>query len=240
MNLDLRNREGERLDHVFTPGRDGTRTVVVLGHGVTSHHDRPWLVALCDGLRAAGIASLRFSFAGNGRSEGRFSAATITKEVADLGSVLDALDGHKIAYAGHSMGAAVGVVAAAADPRIEALVSLAGMVRVQAFVQRHFAGLVPGRDPMFGKPECLLTAEFLADAARLGTTLAAARRIAVPWLLVHGDADELVPLQDSRDAQAACGGRAELVVLPGADHRFAGAYAELVAAVVPWLQRRLA
>lgn len=236
----LRNPAGERLDHVFTPGRAGVRDIVVVGHGVTSHHDRPWLVQLCDDLHAVGIPSLRFSFAGNGASEGRFAESTITKEVSDLGAVIDALRGHTIAYVGHSMGAAVGVLRAAEDERIRALVSLAGMVRVQQFMERCFGALVPDHDLMFGKEHCKLTTGFLADAAAVDNVLAAASRIRVPWLLVHGDADELVPLADSREAQAACELHPEIVVLAGADHRFQGKIGAMTRCVVTWLQRTFA
>ena len=62
----------------------------------------------------------------------------------------------------------------------------------------------------------------------------------MPWLLVHGDQDELVPLTDAEAVRVATGGRAQLVVLPGADHRCRGHAAAMVAAVVPWLARVLA
>ena len=236
---DLRNRHGERLDHVFTPGHANAREVVVVAHGVTSQHDRPYLVALCDSLAAAGIPSLRFSFAGNGSSEGAFADATIGKEVEDLGAVLDACGVRRVAFVGHSMGAATGVLRAAEDARIRALVSLAGMVDVRRFCQRHFAGLVPGRDTMFGRAGCVLTPAFLDEARRLDTVLPAARRVLVPWLLVHGDRDELVPLADAEAAHRAAGGHAELHVLPGADHRFDACIDRMVAVVVPWLSRVL-
>ena len=239
MNGSLRNRRGERLDHVFVPGAVADRRLAVIAHGVTSHHDRPYLAALAEALALAGIASLRFSFAGNGGSEGAFADATITKEVDDLGAVIDAFGDRRLAVVGHSMGAAVAVLRAAADRRIRALVSLAGMVAVRAFCERHFGGLVPGRDTMFGRAGCVLSATFAADAARIDTVLPAAARIRVPWLLVHGDRDELVPLGDSEAAAAAAGGRAELCVLPGADHRFDGAIDRMVAAVVPWLAQAL-
>lgn len=234
----LRNRAGERLDNVFTPGRTGDRSLVVVAHGVTSHHDRPYLTALCDALGARGIASLRFSFAGNGASEGDFTAATIGKEVEDLGAVLDACGERQIAFVGHSMGAAVGVLRAAQDPRIRALVSLAGMVDVQGFCERHFSGLVPGRDEMFGRTGCVLSAAFLADAAKIGTVLGPAATITVPWLLVHGDRDELVPLAEAEAVNAA-NSRASLGVLTDVDHRFTGAVDRLIAVVAPWLSRTL-
>ena len=62
MQFDLRNADGERLDHTFTPGAEGEDDIVVIGHGVTANKDRPFLVALAEGLAQRGIASLRFSF----------------------------------------------------------------------------------------------------------------------------------------------------------------------------------
>ena len=105
---EISNRQGERLDYSFRPGMAAKRGLVVLGHGVTGNKDRPFLVSLADALSAEGIATLRISFSGNGESAGSFAESTITKEVADLGAVLDALDGWQVAYAGHSMGGAVG------------------------------------------------------------------------------------------------------------------------------------
>jgi fermentation-respiration switch protein FrsA (DUF1100 family) len=92
---------------------------------------------------------------------------------------------------------------------------------------------------MLDKPECPWSTALLADAARIGSVTPQAASVAVPWLLVHGDADELVPYQDSLDARAAASGRPHLVTLPGIDHRFTGAYPELLEAVVPWLRSNL-
>lgn len=239
----IRNAAGERIDcalHVGpAPGQAPPDRLVLIGHGVTGSKDRPWLAALADALAEAGLPALRFSFAGNGLSEGRFEEATLSKEVEDLGAVIDAVTAwgvSRIAYAGHSMGAAIGVLRASADPRIAALVSLAGMVHVHAFMQRVFGDLAPG-DPMLGKPDCPWTTALGADAERIGDVLEQATRVRVPWLLVHGDADELVPLADSHDVRATAGARPDLVVLRGVDHRFTGATGPLIQAVVPWLQR---
>jgi uncharacterized protein len=243
----FRNAGGEHLDVSYlaaagsTPRTGPPRALVVLAHGVTAHKDRPWLVTLADALADAGLPSLRVSFAGNGASEGRFEEAVPSKEVEDLGCVLDALAEwgvESIGYAGHSMGGAVGVLRAASDPRIACLVSLAGMVHVDAFFQRHFAHLPPGA-PMLGKPECPWSPALADDAAKIGSVTEQAAAIHVPWLLVHGDADELVPYQDALDARAAAGGRPDLVTLTGVDHRFTDAMPQVVAAVVPWLSERL-
>ncbi|MDO8542087.1 MAG: alpha/beta fold hydrolase [Opitutaceae bacterium] len=234
----IRNARGERLDFSFHPAAAGTTQIVVIGHGVTGQKDRPFLIALADGLAQAGIATLRVSFSGNGGSDGRFIDSNITKEVADLGSVLDALAGFDVAYAGHSMGAAVGVLRASEDQRIRSLISLAGMVHVQAFAQRHFGGLTPDRDRMWDKPGCVLSTAYLEDLRRIDTVVDRAGRISVPWLFVHGNADTVVPLQDAQDAFARAREPKELVVLEGCDHIWEPAFTpRMVAEVVRWLRR---
>ncbi|MGV3519357.1 alpha/beta hydrolase [Luteitalea sp.] len=244
-----RNAQGERIDHGYFPsaeavvngGTSAPEALVVIGHGVTSHWDRPWQTELATTLAAAGRSTLVVSFAGNGQSEGRFDEVTPSKEVDDLGSVFDALEAwgvQRLAYAGHSMGGAVGCLRAAIDPRIRALVSLAGMFHVQAFMQRTF-GHLPYGGLMLDKPRCPWNPALEADAAQLGSLTAQAAAVRAPWLLVHGDADELVPLQDALDARAAAGGRPDLVILRGVDHRFTDAIRAMSTAVVSWLQQHL-
>ncbi|MEM7205424.1 MAG: alpha/beta fold hydrolase [Planctomycetota bacterium] len=220
---DLHNAEGERLDAAFHPGDEGRRDLVVLGHGVTANKDRPFVVALAEELARRGIASLRFSFAGNGASEGDFRAATISKEVEDLGAVLDRLDDWRVGYAGHSMGGAVGVLRSSRDPRIRALVSLAGMVHTADFAERKFGDLTPGRDCMWDKPECPLSQAYVDDMAAIGSVVDRGAEIRVPWLLVHGSGDQVVPIRDATDIVARALGGAQLVELDGADHVFSGA-----------------
>ena len=166
---EIRNSQGERLDHTFHPGSEGCRDLIVIGHGVTGNKDRPALVALSEALSSAGIPSLRISFSGNGESEGRFEDSTISKEVADLGCVLDALDDWRVGYAGHSMGGAVGVLRAASDDRIQTLVSLAGMVDTAEFFERKFGALTPDEGHMWDIPECPLSGAYADDMRAIST-----------------------------------------------------------------------
>ena len=232
------NSHGERLDFSFHSGTPGSKRIVVIGHGVTGHKDRPFHLALADGLAGAGIHALRVSWSGNGGSEGRFADSTITKEVADLGSVIDALPDYEVTYAGHSMGGAVGVLRASQDARIRRLISLAGMVHVRAFAEHHFGKLTPGRDLMWDKSGMVLSAAYMDDLRHIGSTVEAASRISVPWLLVHGNADSLVALQDSRDAFAAGREPKELVVFDGCDHVWEPGFTpRMVDTVVGWCAR---
>jgi alpha/beta superfamily hydrolase len=242
---DVRNPDGEHLDIVYLPasGTDASLApdrVVVIAHGITGHKDRPWLVELSDAVARAGIAAVRMSYSGHGASQGRFVDAVPTKEVHDLGAVLDALESWGVgtlAYVGHSMGGAVGVLRAASDPRLACLVSLAGMVHVDAFFRTQFGHLAPGT-PVLGNPDCPWSPTMLEEAARIGSTTAQAAAIRIPWLILHGDADEIVPYQDSLDAHAAAGGRPDFVTLHGVDHRFTGAVDRMTGPVVEWLVDR--
>ncbi|MDE0298404.1 MAG: alpha/beta fold hydrolase [Candidatus Poribacteria bacterium] len=237
---DIRNSHGERLDYSFHQGEGDSKHIVVLGHGVTGNKDRPFVVALANGLAASGIPVLRFSFSGNGDSEGRFVDSTISKEVEDLGSVLDALSGYSVCYAGHSMGGAVGVLRASRDSRIKLLVSLAGMVHTKTFAQTEFGGETPDEGLMWDKPECPLSSAYMDDMAQIDSVVNRASRITVPWLLVHGTEDDVVPIAESREILEIANQPKELIELAGADHVFSDeATSVMVTKVALWVQTQI-
>ena len=238
---EIKNGHGERLDYAFHEGERGAKNIVVLGHGVTGNKDRPFIVALAEGLAAVGIPALRFSFSGNGASEGRFIDSTISKEVDDLWVVLDRLRDYTICYVGHSMGGAVGVLRASEDSRIQLLVSLAGMVHTKAFAQREFGDVTPDEGFMWDEPDCPLSQAYMDDLTQINTVVDRAPQITVPWLLVHGDEDDVVPIEDSHDILERVDGQAQLITLEGASHVFSDEYTPvMVEKVVAWLKTQLA
>ena len=240
MVTELKNAHGERIDFTHHHGRQGAREIVVIGHGVTGNKDRPFVVALAEGLAQAGIPAIRFSFTGNGGSGGKFTDCAISKEVEDLGSVFDAIKDRTICYIGHSMGGAVGVLRTAKDPRIKALVSLAGMVHTKAFSEREFGMVKPGEGFMWDDTNCPLSQKYMDDMTAIGSVIGEAPKIHVPWLLIHGTEDDVVPIQESREIFAKANQPKELIELKGANHVFAGDHtAPMVSNVVNWLKRTL-
>jgi len=241
MVTEIRNSHGERLDFTYHSTNNESRDLVVIGHGVTGNKDRPFVVALAEGLANSGIPALRFSFSGNGSSEGTFTTSTITKEVEDLGSVLDAFKDRRVAYVGHSMGGAVGVIRAARDARIKALVSLAGMVFTQAFATREFGQVRPGSGFMWDDPNCPLSQTFMDDMSRIDSVVNNAPRIHVPWLIVHGSEDDVVPIQESRDIFVRANQPKKLIEIEHAGHIFSGEHTStMVVAVTQWLKEQFA
>ena len=197
---EIRNQQGEKIDYSYHQGAEGSDVLVVIGHGVTGNKDRPFVMTLADGLAEAGFATLRMSFTGNGDSEGTFQDCTITKEVEDLGSVLDVVAvGRQIVYAGHSMGGAVGVIAAAKDNRISRLVSLAGMVHTAKFFEVEFGDQVPDEGCMWEDEECPLSSKYVNDMKEIGSILELGSKVQVPWLLIHGTEDDVVPIEETNE-----------------------------------------
>ncbi|MEM0970671.1 MAG: alpha/beta hydrolase [Verrucomicrobiota bacterium] len=224
MTGELRNAAGERLDYTFHAAANrSTNRVALIGHGLTGNKDRPWAVALGKALSEADIPALRFSFAGNGESEGRFEDCTITKEVADLGTVIDAVTPSftEVVYVGHSMGGAVGVIRASHDDRIKRLVSLAGMVHTKRFCEEEFGEVTPGEGTMWEDEDCPLSQAFVDDLTTIGSVLPLGPGISVPWCFVHGTEDDIIPIAEGRELFATASEPKEWNELPETNHVFA-------------------
>ncbi len=237
--MDIHNSQGEKLEHaVHEADRDDV--IVVIGHGVTGDMDRDLIIALADGLQERGWPCVRFSFSGNGNSEGSFEEMCITKEVGDLTAVIDQMKGaKKLAYIGHSMGAAVGALTAAKDDRINVLVSLAGMVHTKTFCEQEFGQEVPGEGSMWEDASYPLTQLFVDDLHAIDCTVPAVKDIRTPWLFVHGDKDDVVLPVDSVELHAVLKGKKKHVVLEGADHCFEMRFEDVVEEIDTWLTLQL-
>ncbi len=237
--IPIRNSSGEKLDVTFHHG-DKSDYLVILGHGLTGNKDRPLLVALAEALSAEGWPCLRMSYSGNGESEGEFVDSNITKEIGDLSAVIDQVGRNKkIAYIGHSMGGAVGALTAARDERIKVLVSLAGMVESAVFVEREFGDVVPDEGFMWDDETCPLSRTYVEDLKNIGTVLHSASDLRLPWLLLHGTADDVVLPTDSRELKKVLRGASDLVEIDKAGHSFEGHYDAVIPQVSAWLGKYL-
>jgi pimeloyl-ACP methyl ester carboxylesterase len=134
------------------------------------------------------------------------------------------------------MGGAVGVLTAVRDERIACLVTLAGMVMTRDFCQREFGDVVPDQGCMWEEETCPLSQAYVDDLHQHESTLAAAEAMMVPWLLVHGSADDVVPISDSEAAFAAAPQPKEFLRIEGEGHSFSEAsYPQIIAATAEWL-----
>jgi len=93
--MQIRNKYGELIDHTLHPSSEGQNLdkLIVLAHGLTGDKDREMIVHLAESLSKAGWPTLRISFSGCGKSEGKFTEANISKEMDDLSAILDQIKG---------------------------------------------------------------------------------------------------------------------------------------------------
>jgi len=246
MDQTIKNSLGETLDYTFNTGNSNCRNekwLMLLGHGLTGNKDRPVIVDTAQALRHAGFDTLAFSFAGNGNSQGDFRYATISKEVGDLAAVIDAVSHSypKIAYIGHSMGAAVGVIQATRDCRIKALISIAGMIDTKAFATTEFGQQTPDEGLMWQEASCPLSAAFMTDLCdTIVSVEPLADCVSTQWLLLHGTADDIVLPQDTECVKSLQGDAVDIVLIPGADHSFnePDHKAQLTQTITQWMLSR--
>jgi pimeloyl-ACP methyl ester carboxylesterase len=137
-------------------------------------------------------------------------------EKADLGRVLDQVTAGPVVAMGTSMGAAVALQAAAQDPRIAAVIAIATFsdLRTAARERAPFFASHGNIEAAFRLAEA--EAHFRVDEV---SPVAAAPRIAVPVLLIHGDKDRETPYDHSVRVLAALAGPKRLVTIPGGGHR---------------------
>ena len=235
----MRNKQGEWLEHTFL-NTDRDDILVILGHGLTGNQDRELYTSLCQLLADRGWPTLRFSYSGHGNSEGNFKEMTITKEVDDLQAILDQCKGtKKIAYIGHSMGAAVGTLTAAKDDRITLLASLAGMVHTKQFYDQEFSEQQPDHSLMWEKEECPLSQTFKSDLYSIQTVIPATKDVRLPWLFLHGSEDDVVLPHHSEDLFNAIRGKKKHIVYQGINHQFDGHYTTVANDLDQWLTQYL-
>jgi dienelactone hydrolase len=259
---------------VRTAGMTRDRPAVVICHGFKGFKDWGMFPQLAARIAHAGLTAVTFNFSGSGVGEdgesfsepSRFAHDTYTRQLDDLSAVLRALkearlvagtqSPGKIGLFGHSRGGGVAVLMTARDPDIQALVTWASISTVRRWdpeiVKKWRAeGKLDVVNARTGQVLPLST-DILDDIDRHASGAlnipAAAARITVPWLIIHGDSDEAVSLDDAKVLHKGSGERAKLHVIRGGGHTFGarhpwqGTTAELdeaMDATLSWLVKNL-
>lgn len=247
--MDLTSRRGVRLAGVvhLPPGVSRLAGVptVVLCHGMESTKEGTKHQALAARLPALGYACLRFDFSYVGESDGRFEDLTISGEVEDLAGACDHLweaGVPRIGLVGSSLGGAVVVRFAGDEPRVQAMVTFAGVSRPGEILTRMDPATLNAwrTDGYRQESTGRLNSTFLDDCARVDV-LGAAARVQAATLVLHGEADRVVPVDDAHALFDVLPEPKELVVTPGCDHRYSdpGHLAELLERTVGWIHTHL-
>jgi len=234
---------GDILVDVRTGDRARARPAVLVLHGFKGFKDWGMFPPLAERLARAGLTAVTFNVSGSGVDDSgefvfpeRFARATYTGDLGDIATLFRAVTAGElgfppptsVGFLGHSRGGGLGVLAAAANPRVAALVTWSAISDVHRYRREEIEawrarGQLDVVNSRTGQVLPILT-DVLDDvklhAASTLDIQAAAARVAAPWLIVHGERDPTVDVREARALLAASGGKAELTVVPGAGHTF--------------------
>jgi len=223
--VSFRNSRGDILSGALhIPAIQPARAAAILCHGMDSSKDSHKLIFLGEALAARGVLALRFDFAYVGESSGRFEDLTCSGEVQDLRAAYEFVQTRhsgKIALFGSSLGGTVALLFAAGEPTVAALVTLAAPVHPENFPRRILSAdqLAEWRRRGFIVYNGRRMNVSLLDDLETIDVPAAAREIRCPVLILHGDADPVVPQADARELYQCLPGERRLSILPDGDHR---------------------
>ena len=182
------------------------------------------LVSLGRDLAIRGFLALRFDFAYVGESSEKFEDITYRGEVDDLRAawsfMRDRYSGG-IGILGSSMGGTVALLFAAEEPGVAALVTIAAPVHPEAFPGRVLSrdALQKWRERGFTFYNRQRLNSALLEDLEMINVVESARKIGCPVLIIHGDNDEIVPVEEALELNACISGEKKLLILRGTDHR---------------------
>ena len=240
--------EGQSMSGLVNlPSQAGPRPTVVVCHGFKGFMEWGFFPYLAELLTDRGFAVVQFNFSGSGMRPGddlvtdlsAFSAATHSKDLEELNALLDALDvevapgrvdRENIGLFGHSRGGGTAILAAGQSKNRDRLRSLVTWSAVSTFDrltvdqkaswrQLGAFDVVNARTGQKLTIDPLVLDDLEEHSTRL-EILAAAGRCQVPWLIVHGQMDETVPVREAHRLAEKGSEVAHLTTIAGASHTF--------------------
>jgi len=238
------------IDYRYLP--DGLqKPIIIFCHGYKGFKDWGAWNLMADAFTEAGFCFIKFNFSHNGGTKEQaidfpdleaFGNNNYTKELDDLDSVIHwvysnielSTEANKdnITLLGHSRGGGIVIIKAAEDSRIKAVISLAG---VSNYKNRFPVGIAfnnwKNEDVYFVEnartkqqmPHYFQFYEdFIKNESRL-TIQSAAKNLNIPFLIIHGDADTSVSIDEAKNLYQ-WHPNSTLEVIKGANHVFGASH----------------
>jgi alpha-beta hydrolase superfamily lysophospholipase len=221
---------------------ESTRGAVIICHGFKGFAHWAFFPYLAINLAESGLTAITFDFSGSGVGRDResfteaaaFAENTFSRELEDLEQVDDYsrrrewIKG-RFGLFGHSRGGGMAILFSAAEgTNVSALVTWAAISYpnrwspedVLVWRKRGYAEITNSRTGQVLR----LDTSLLDDVELHGKTRlnieAAAKKIKIPWLIVHGTADETVPISEAEHLHSVSTGISTLRSIDGGNHGF--------------------
>ncbi len=224
----------------------GKPDLVIVSHGFTgSKEGGGRAIEMGEALADIGFSTILFDFAGCGESDGNFTDITLSSHTNDLEAVVkwSRQNGYiNIILTGRSFGGSTIVNYASRDNSIKAICTWAAVARLDDLFNK-FAG-----QEITGPPDQLSTIHgdegtvylknnFFYDLKQHNLLQASAKLDLQGLLIIHGSADESVPVKDAHLLYEAAPEPKQLAVIEGADHRFSNHIDQVWDRFFTWLMQ---
>lgn len=190
--------------------------------GLTGHRGtKPDLLGIGSGLWRAGNNVLLFDYRGCGESD-RATQSLAHHEVRDARAAVryarERMAEARIGVIGYSMGGAIAILVAAADPSIRAVVADSPFATMRDVIANAYRRRrVPTR-PILDLADAVMRWQYGYQFEAVRPIDVVAKIAPRPLLLIHGTADTIIPVDHSQRLYAAAGEPKELWLFEGAAH----------------------
>ncbi|HAY3563055.1 TPA: prolyl oligopeptidase family serine peptidase [Elizabethkingia meningoseptica] len=245
-NILIENPETKSfLADAFYPEADQKLPLLIFAHGYKGYKDWGTWGLMGEAFAKSGFFFVKFNFSHNGTTLDdpqnfgdleAFGNNNYTKELSDYQKVIDYFSNHpnvdpdKIAIMGHSRGGGDTILQAQRDPKVKALITLAGVNNFasrfpkkdlfETYKEKGVFYVINGRTKQEMPHYWQFYEDFKAHENELDIQRAA-QHLKKPCLIIHGTNDEAVKIKEAELLHQWIKG-SELKIIEGADHVFGG------------------
>lgn len=241
--------DGEKTSAVLATPEGPTDRAILLCHGFLSSKESSTNRALTQRLLPKNMATLRFDFFGHGESDGPFEKLTLSRCLRQTEGIVQWLkqEGYRrIGLVGSSFGGLVAIHTAARHPDLFSVGLKCPVSDYPPLWRARFgeAGMKQWKENgtmSFMTPEGKVRLEysFYEDLLKYDTYRDAAK-IQSPTLIVHGEADEYVPFDQTLrlfDTLRLTHDQKKLEAIPNANHEFStpADFEKMIQKITDWI-----
>ncbi|MBI4148158.1 alpha/beta fold hydrolase [Candidatus Woesearchaeota archaeon] len=250
-NIELVNSAGLTIRGTLWMPKPGKHPTVVIFHGLTGGYTLAWYQHIIKAFTHADFIVAGFDFTnGTATSDGNIKDLTLDQEVEDAKIIIDFLKKHPsvgpIGVFGHSLGGVVGCIISAQDSTIASLVLSATVWDPAKELPPLFnttpqiwerTGAIPF--PQEWSVPAKLKFQFYRSLTTYNA-LATAKNIKQPTLVLHGDADDVVSVENAKNYYDALPARKKLLIIPRGKHSYVNNTLTLaINASIEWFRQTL-